>query len=106
MNFTIIDAQGISQKHISASSLEQACELWAKQTWQDSVAAEAVVKASRFDLSNGARAAFLEPYLVTPAGTEQECIAKNEQRLVTDPHSAPDPALSAKPRTIDTGGRG
>ena len=78
----------------------------AHESWKDAVADEIVVKAPRYDLGNQGKAAFLDPNLITPSGTERECLARHQERLQTDPHFAPDPVLSERPRTIDTGGDG
>ena len=106
MIFSILNEQGTIQKRLSAASLDEACQAWARSCWEDAVADEAVIQAPRYNLKGQAQAVFLDPYLVTPEGTEQECLAWHHERLVEDPHFAPDPALSGAPRTIDTGGRG
>jgi hypothetical protein len=106
MNFSVLDAEGSVQKSLSAASLEEACQSWAHESWKDAVADDVVVNATHYDLGAQGKAAFLDPNLITPAGTERECLAKHQERLLSDPHFAPDPSLSERPRTIDTGGGG
>lgn len=105
MQFTILNAQGMREAALEASSLDAASLTWGNKCWEESVVREALTNMSRYPLPGGGEGGFLDPYLLAPAGQEEECLALHRRQRKEDPHFAPDPVASSDPRTIDTGGR-
>ena len=105
MIFSVLDPEGKVQAKLEAGTVRDACRAWAAQTSNDATVEERVHKARIFELGEDRLAARLEPYLVTPAGSEQEALRKNSELLSTDVHYRPEASLP-DPQMVDTGGRG
>ena len=105
MKFSVLDTQGKVQAHLEASTVDDACRQWAEQTSNAATVDEMVRKAKFFSVNHEQKAARLEPYVLAPAGSEQEALRKNEELFNSDVHYQSEASLP-DPRMVDTGGRG
>lgn len=105
MRFSVLDSEGKVQAQVDAASVRDACREWARQTSNDATVEEMVSRAKIFKLAEERLAARLDPYLVAPAGFEQETLRKNSELFSTDLHYRPEASLP-DPKMVDTGGRG
>lgn len=103
MQFSVLDPEGKIQARVSAKSVRDACREWASRTSHAATVEEQVREARLFKLGSDMLAARLEPYLVTPAGSEQEALRANAELLSTDVHYRAEASLP-DPRMVDTGG--
>ncbi|MBX3167179.1 MAG: hypothetical protein KF760_07195 [Candidatus Eremiobacteraeota bacterium] len=103
MIFSVLDPEGKVQAKLDASTVRDACREWARQTSNDATVEDQVREAKIFKLTEEKLAARLEPYVVAPAGSEQEALRKNAELLSTDLHYRPEASLP-DPRMVDTGG--
>lgn len=103
MRFSVLDPEGKVQAQVEAASVRDACREWASKTSNDATVEDQVREAKIFKLAEEKLAARLEPYLVTPDGSEQEALRKNAELLSTDVHYRPEASLP-DPKMVDTGG--
>jgi hypothetical protein len=104
MQYTILDAQGKTQGTVQAETLAAACRSWASQNWDDHIVDAAVLKVKHYPLTPPLEGAYMDPYVVSPAGYEGECMKKYVEQFSNDVHFAPDPLSTDQPRQVDTGG--
>lgn len=103
MQFSVLDPEGKVQARLNAETVRDACREWARRTSNEATIEEQVREARVFKLAPDILAARLEPYVVTPSGSEQEALRKNAELLSTDVHYRPEASLP-DPRMVDTGG--
>lgn len=105
MIFSVLDPEGKVQAKLDALTVRDACRAWASQTSNDATVEDQVRDAKIFTLSESKEAARLEPYVLAPAGSEQEALRKNAELFSTDVHYRSEASLP-DPKMVDTGGRG
>jgi hypothetical protein len=103
MQFSVLDPEGKVQARVYADTVREACRQWAQQTSHDATVEDLVRQAKVFKLGPDLLAARLEPYLLTPSGSEKEALQKNAQLFSTDVHYQSEASLP-DPRQVDTGG--
>ena len=101
--FSIMDSQGRTQAHVHANSIGEACRAWANECWDNAIVEDSVLRAEILPLSGqGSYGAHLDPYVVSPAGKEVECMEQDDELFRSNVHFAPEKAHEQ----VDTGGRG
>src|SRR4051812_27847428 len=103
MIFSVLDPEGKIQANLDASTVDEACRQWAQHTSNSATVDEMVRKAKFFSVNQEQKAARLEPYVLTPAGSEKEALRRNEELFNQDVHYQSEASLP-DPRMVDTGG--
>lgn len=105
MQFSVLDPEGKVQARLNADTVSDACRQWARQTSNEATVEDQVRGAKVFKLGPDLLAARLEPYLLTPSGSEKEALRRNAELFSSDVHYQSEASLP-DPRMVDTGGRG